>query len=59
MAKRIVDDYIEIVKKRNPGEPEFYQTVEEVLGSLEPVLKKLPEYVKTGLTAMDRGSVIM
>ncbi len=49
MAKRIVDDYIEIVKKRNPGEPEFYQTVEEVLGSLEPVLKKHPEYVKTGL----------
>ncbi|MBR6025792.1 MAG: NADP-specific glutamate dehydrogenase [Firmicutes bacterium] len=49
MAKRIVDDYIEIVKKRNPGEPEFYQTVEEVLGSLEPVLKKHPEYVKSGL----------
>lgn len=46
---RIVDQYIEIVKKRNPGEPEFVQTVEEVLGSIEPVLKKHPEYVKSGL----------
>ena len=36
---RIVDQYIEIVKKRNPGEPEFVQTVEEALGSIEPVLK--------------------
>ncbi len=49
MAKRIVDEYIEIAKKRNPGEPEFHQTIEEVLGSLEPVLKKHPEYVKSGL----------
>ena len=27
----IVEQYIEIAKKRNPGEPEFHQTVEEVL----------------------------
>jgi len=52
MEKRIVDKYIEIAKAKNPGEPEFLQTVEEVLGSLEPVLKKHPEYVKSGL--MDR-----
>lgn len=49
MAKRIVDEYIELAKKRNPNEPEFHQTIEEVLGSLEPVLKKHPEYVKSGL----------
>ena len=29
----IVEQYIELAKKRNPGEPEFHQTVEEVLES--------------------------
>ncbi len=48
MAK-IVEQYIEIAKKRNPGEPEFHQTIEEVLTSLEPVLAKHPEYVEAGL----------
>ena len=46
---KIVDQYIEIAKKRNPGEPEFIQTVEEVLTSLEPVLDRHPEYVVAGL----------
>jgi len=41
--------YIEIAKKRNPGEPEFLQTVEEVLTSLEPVLEAHPEYIEAGL----------
>lgn len=45
----IVQQYIDIAKKRNPGEPEFHQTVEEVLMSLEPVLERHPEYVETGL----------
>ena len=45
----LVDQYMEIIKKRNPGEPEFYQTAEEVLTCIEPVLKKHPEYVKSGL----------
>jgi len=48
---RIVDKYIEIAKKRNPGEPEFIQTVEEVLGSIEPVVQQHPEYEKSGLLA--------
>ena len=48
-TKRIVDQYIELAKTRNPNEPEFHQTIEEVLGSLEPVLKKHPEYIKSGL----------
>ena len=43
----IVEQYIEIAKKRNPGEPEFIQTVEEVLTSIEPVLEAHPEYVET------------
>ncbi|MBQ6901078.1 MAG: NADP-specific glutamate dehydrogenase [Firmicutes bacterium] len=45
----IVEQYIEIAKKRNPGEPEFIQTVEEVLTSIEPVLEAHPEYVEAGL----------
>jgi glutamate dehydrogenase (NADP+) len=45
----IVQQYIDIAKKRNPGEPEFHQTVEEVLKSLEPVLEKHPEYIEAGL----------
>ncbi len=45
----LVEQYIEIAKKRNPGEPEFIQTVEEVLNSIEPVLKAHPEYVESGL----------
>ena len=28
---KLVEQYIDIAKKRNPGEPEFLQTVEEVL----------------------------
>ncbi|MBQ2058538.1 MAG: NADP-specific glutamate dehydrogenase [Firmicutes bacterium] len=48
---RIVDKYIEIAKRRNPGEPEFIQTVEEVLGSIEPVVQQHPEYEKSGLLA--------
>ncbi|WP_425755211.1 NADP-specific glutamate dehydrogenase [Ihubacter sp. rT4E-8] len=45
----LVAQYIEIAKKRNPGEPEFIQTVEEVLTSIEPVLEAHPEYVEAGL----------
>ena len=48
MAK-LVEKYIEIAAKRNPGEPEFLQTVEEVLTSIEPVLEAHPEYVEAGL----------
>ncbi len=37
--------YIDIAKAKNPGEPEFIQTVEEVLTSIEPVLEAHPEYI--------------
>ena len=37
------------VKKRNPGEIEFHQAIEEVLLSLEPVIQKHPEFAKAGL----------
>ena len=40
---------IELAKAKNPGEPEFIQTVEEVLTSIAPVLDAHPEYEKAGL----------
>ena len=45
----IVEQYIELAKKRNPGEAEFHQTGEEVLESIAPVLEAHPEYVEAGL----------
>ena len=44
-----LNNLMETVKKRNPGEPEFHQAVEEVLLSLEPVLEKRPEYITSGV----------
>ena len=40
---------IESVKAKHADEPEFIQTVEEVLTSLEPVVEKHPEYEKACL----------
>ena len=34
-----VDEVIELVVKKNPGEPEFHQAVREVLESLKPVVE--------------------
>ena len=44
-----LNDLMETVIKRNPGEKEFHQTVEEVLSSIEPVLEKSPEYIESGV----------
>ena len=44
-VKQIVEQVIEDVKAKNPGQGEFHQTVEEVLTSLIPVLEKNPTYV--------------
>ena len=40
---------LENVKSKHGNEPEFVQTVEEVLSSLEPVIEKHPEYEKVDL----------
>ena len=40
------------VIRRNPGEPEFHQAVEEVLESLEPVVERHPEYLEKGIVSM-------
>ena len=42
-------ELMQTVIARNPGEPEFHQTVEEVLSSLEPVVEKHPEYIESGV----------
>ena len=44
-----LNELMERVIKRNPGETEFHQTVEEVLSSIEPVLEKSPEYIESGV----------
>ena len=46
---KYVERVLEEVKKNHPSEPEFQQTVEEVLSSLAPVIDKHPEYEKAGL----------
>ena len=44
-----LNELMETVKRRNPGEPEFHQAVLEVLESLEPVLEQSPEYINSGV----------
>ena len=44
-----VASVIDYVKQTHANEPEFVQTVEEVLSSLEPVVEKHPEYEKFDL----------
>ncbi|MFW5800996.1 MAG: NADP-specific glutamate dehydrogenase [Spirochaeta sp.] len=41
-----INNVLEQVRRRNPGEPEFMQAVEEVLHSLEPAIKQRPEFQK-------------
>ena len=44
-----INSVIEKVKARDAHEPEFIQTVEEVLGSLDKVIEAHPEYEKVAL----------
>lgn len=46
---KYTSEVLEKVKKRNAGEPEFIQAVEEVFKSLELVMEKHPEYEKSNL----------
>lgn len=48
-TKVYIDQVLENVKKRNSGEPEFIQAVEEVLSSIGPVMDKHPEYIKQNI----------
>ncbi|MEZ5212240.1 MULTISPECIES: NADP-specific glutamate dehydrogenase [unclassified Gordonia (in: high G+C Gram-positive bacteria)] len=40
-----LQDVYDVVIRRNPGEPEFHQAVEEVFESLTPVVDRHPEYL--------------
>ena len=44
-----LNELMERVIKRNPNEPEFHQTVKEVLESIEPVIEARPDLVKAGV----------
>ncbi|MBP1587010.1 MAG: NADP-specific glutamate dehydrogenase [Clostridia bacterium] len=48
-ANEYIESVLATVKKRNPGESEFHQAVEEVLETLKPVLEAHPEYQAAGL----------
>lgn len=41
---KYIERVLEDVKRKNAGQPEFIQAVEEVLESLEPVIEAHPEY---------------
>ena len=46
---KYIDRVLAAVKAKNAGEPEFLQTVEEVLTSLAPVIDAHPEYERAAL----------
>ena len=49
LKNQYLNSVLETVKKRDAGEPEFLQAVEEVLESIVPVIEAHPEYEKAGL----------
>ena len=49
MKNKALQELIERVEKRNPGEPEFHQAVREVFASLEPVIEAHPIYLEAGV----------
>ena len=44
-----IEQVIRSVKEKYPYQPEFCQTVEEVLSSLDPVVQRHPEYERADL----------
>ena len=42
----VINDVIEKIKQKDPNQPEFHQAATEVLLTLEPTVKKHPEFVK-------------
>ena len=45
----VIKDVIGKVKQTDPDQPEFHQAVEEVMETLEPTVKKHPEFVKANI----------
>lgn len=48
-ASEYVSQIMVQVERRNPGEAEFHQAVQEVLSSLIPALEKEPKYIENGI----------
>lgn len=48
-AQKYCNELYRRVVERNGNEPEFHQAVQEVLGSLVPVLEQNPEYIELGI----------
>jgi len=42
-------DILDTIKARDPGQKEFHQAVEEVVGSVRPVLDRYPEFRKAAI----------
>ena len=49
MKNQYLLSVLEDVKRRNPGEPEFIQTVTEVFESIEPVIERRPDLIAAGV----------
>ncbi len=45
----LINEIIEKVRKQDPDQKEFHQAVQEVMESLEPTIKKHPEFVKANI----------
>ncbi|GGC18317.1 glutamate dehydrogenase [Oxalicibacterium flavum] len=49
MSYSSVDDFMAMIAKRDPHQPEFLQAVREVMTSLWPFVQNNPQYAKAGL----------
>ena len=47
ITNEYLKNLLETVKKRNAGEPEFIQTVTEVLETLQPVVEQRPDFIES------------
>lgn len=45
----VIQEVVAKVKQTDPDQPEFHQAVEEVMETLEPTVKKHPEFVKANI----------
>eukprot|EP00961_Rhodomonas_salina_P173796 2343770-Rhodomonas_salina.6 len=48
-AEQTIQEVLQVLKKRDPDQPEFFQAATEVLDSLKPVLEKEKKYAKQKL----------
>jgi len=46
MMSKKIEEFMDLVAKRNPGETEFHQAVREVVESVMPFIEKNPKYQK-------------